>query len=154
VIFCTTSTLFDALEQHSVCCSVRKKCEIVLNDENVVSSFRAVMPNVRHIPYVDAVLLGAPIGNESSRDTVLHSKLTIFQRLASRLKTLNAQDALFLLRNCFGMLNCFLSVWLAQLVKSLASSCVCSLMRVHAGVPWFNSRYRLGQPSLPSFRGR
>jgi hypothetical protein len=35
-----------------------------------------------------------------------------------------------------------LAVWLAQLVKSLASSCVCSLMRVHAGGPWFNSRYR------------
>jgi hypothetical protein len=52
------------------------------------------MPNILHIPCNDAELLGAPIGDESSTDTVLHSKLTNFQRLTSRLKTLNAQDAL------------------------------------------------------------
>ena len=61
------------------------------------------MPNILHIPCNDAVLLGAPIGDESAIDTMLHSKLAVFQRLASRLKTLNAQDALFLLKNCFGM---------------------------------------------------
>ena len=79
------------------------KCEIVTNDDSVVSSFRTVMPNILHIPCKDAVLLGAPIGNESAIDTMLQSKLAVFQRLANRLKTLNAQDALFLLKNCFGM---------------------------------------------------
>jgi hypothetical protein len=39
------------------------KCEIVINDNGVVSSFRVVMPNILHIPYNDAVLLGAPIIN-------------------------------------------------------------------------------------------
>jgi hypothetical protein len=33
------------------------------------------------------------------------------------------------------------AVWLAQLVKSLVSSCVCSLICVQAGGPRFNSRY-------------
>ena len=79
------------------------KCEIITNDDNVVSSIQAIMPNILHVPCNEAVLLGAPIGDESAVNTVLHSKLAIFQRLASRLTTLNAQDALFLLKNCFGM---------------------------------------------------
>jgi hypothetical protein len=61
------------------------KCEIVNNDDGVVSSFRAVMPNIQHILCNDEVLLGAPNGDQSSTDTVLHSKLTNFQRLGSRL---------------------------------------------------------------------
>jgi len=79
------------------------KCEIITNDDIVVSSIQAIMPNIMRVPCNDAVLLGAPIGDETAVDTVLNSKLAIFQRLASRLTTLNAQDALFLLKNCFGM---------------------------------------------------
>ena len=75
------------------------KCEIVTNDDSVVSSFRTVMPNILHTRGNDAVLLGAPIGDQSAIDNVLQSKLTVFQRFASRLTTLNAQDALFLLKN-------------------------------------------------------
>jgi len=77
------------------------KCEIVTSDNGVVSSLRTVLPNIRHVPCGEAVLLGAPIGDQSAVDTVLNSKLTAFQLLASRLMKLNAQDALFLLRNCF-----------------------------------------------------
>ena len=79
------------------------KCEIVTDDEDVTSRFRAVMPSIRHSSCSDATLLGAPIGDISSIDTVLTNKLTDFQRLASRLTTLGAHDALFLLKNCFGM---------------------------------------------------
>ena len=61
------------------------------------------MPNIRHSSCNDAILLGAPIGDISAIDTVLSNKLTDFQRLASRLTTLGAHDALFLLKNCFGM---------------------------------------------------
>jgi hypothetical protein len=82
------------------------KCEIVTNDDVVVSMFRAVMTHILHIPCSDAVLLGTPIGDESSIDPMLHSKLTNFQRLDSRLETLNAQDALFLLRNSVGFTPC------------------------------------------------
>ena len=79
------------------------KCEIVTNDEDVTSRFRAVIPNIRHSSCSDAILLGAPIGDISAIDTVLTNKLTDFQRLASRLTTLGAHDALFLSKNCFGM---------------------------------------------------
>jgi hypothetical protein len=48
------------------------KYEIVTNDGSVVSSFRAVITNILHIPRNDAVLLNAPIGDELSIDTVLH----------------------------------------------------------------------------------
>ena len=48
------------------------------------------------------MLLGAPIG-ELSVDTILGSKLTNFKILANRLTTMNAHDALFLLKNCFSM---------------------------------------------------
>ena len=60
------------------------------------------MPSIRHIPCSEAVLLGAPIG-ELSVDTILGSKLTNFKLLANRLTTMNAHDALFLLKNCFSM---------------------------------------------------
>ena len=77
------------------------KCEIITNDDNVVASFRAAMPNIRHIPSDDAIMLGAPVGSESSVDMVLNDKLAAFRLLASRLTSLQAQDALFLLKNCF-----------------------------------------------------
>ena len=77
------------------------KCEIITGDDSVVQSIRAVLPNIRHIPCAEAVLLGAPIGDETSVDTVLSSKLVVFRRLASRLTTLHAHDALYLLKNCF-----------------------------------------------------
>jgi hypothetical protein len=79
------------------------KCEIVSDDVSVVASVKAVMPNIRHIPSNEAVLLGAPVGDDKSVDTVLSSKLTTFRLLASRLTTLNAHDALFLLKNCFSI---------------------------------------------------
>ena len=59
--------------------------------------------SIRHSSCSGAILLGAPIGDISAIDTVLTNKLTDFQRLASRLTTLGAHDALFLLQNCFGM---------------------------------------------------
>jgi hypothetical protein len=42
------------------------KCEIVKNDDGLVNSFRAVIPNIQHIPCNDALLLSATIGDESS----------------------------------------------------------------------------------------
>ena len=46
------------------------KCEIITDDESVVAVIRSVLPNVRHIPCRDAVLLGVPVGDESSVDMV------------------------------------------------------------------------------------
>ena len=78
-----------------------QKCEIVTNDDVVAAQMKSVMPNIRHVPCGDAMLLGSPIGVDSTIDTSLNSKLVVFQRLADRLKLLNAHDALFLLKNCF-----------------------------------------------------
>jgi len=94
------------------------KCEIVTDDASVVASIRAVLPTVRHVPCRDAVLLGAPVGDESSVDTVLNSKLTEFRRLASRLTTLAAHDALFLLKNCFSIPKLLYTLRCAACYKS------------------------------------
>ena len=77
------------------------KCEIITNDVNVVESLRNVMPNIRHIRCCEAELLGVPIGDKPGVDSVLLNKLAVFQRLATRLTSLCAHDALFLLKNCF-----------------------------------------------------
>ena len=55
------------------------------------------MPNIRHVSCGNAVLLDAPFGDETVVDIVLNSKLTTFRLLASRLTTLSAHDAFFLL---------------------------------------------------------
>jgi len=45
------------------------KCESIINDNKVVSSIQTIMPNIVHIPCNDAVLLGAPFGDETAVDT-------------------------------------------------------------------------------------
>ena len=54
------------------------KCEIVTDDVSVVASMKAVMPNIRHIASGEAVLLGAPVGDETAVDSDLSSKLAVF----------------------------------------------------------------------------
>ena len=80
-----------------------EKCEIVTDDVDVVTSTKAVLLNIRHIPCGEAMLLGAPVGDETAVDSILSSKLAVFRRLASRLTSLNAHDELFLLKNCFSI---------------------------------------------------
>jgi hypothetical protein len=79
------------------------KCEIVTDDNSVAADIGTVLPSVRHVPRHEAVLLGAPVVDETSVETLRHSKLVEFRRLAGHLITLNAYDALFLLKNCFGL---------------------------------------------------
>ena len=95
------------------------KCEIVTADDSVAVSIRAVLPNVRHVPCREALLLGAPVGDATSVDAVLDNKLTVFRRLASRLTTLNAQDALFLLKNCFSTPKLLYTLRCAACYKSV-----------------------------------
>jgi hypothetical protein len=79
------------------------KTEIVTNDASVAKSIRSVTPNVRQVMCGDAMLLGAPIGDDSTVDNALNQKLREFQCLSSRLTSLSAHDALFLLKNCFSL---------------------------------------------------
>jgi hypothetical protein len=67
----------------------------------VAANVRVILPNIQHIPCGEALLLGAPVGDEKSVDAVLNGKLVVRKCLASRLMSLNAQDALFLLKKCF-----------------------------------------------------
>jgi hypothetical protein len=94
------------------------KCEIITADNNVAASIRVVLPKVRHVPCREALLLGAPVGDATAVDTVLNDKLIIFRRLASRLTTLNAQDALFLLKNCFSTPKLLYTLRCAACIKA------------------------------------
>jgi len=73
---------------------------------------KAIMSNIRHIPCSEAILLGAPV------DKVLSSTLAVFRLLASRLTSLNAHEALFLLENCFSIPKLLYSLRCASCFKS------------------------------------
>ena len=76
------------------------KCEIVTDDADVVASLKAVVPSIRHIPCHEAVLsLQSATKQLSTQSSAV--QLAVFRRLAGRLTSSNAHDALFLLKNCF-----------------------------------------------------
>ena len=76
------------------------------------------MPNIQHIPCCKATLLGAPGSDETAIDTVLSSKLAVFRLLVSRLTSLNAHDALFLLKNYISIPKLLYSLCCAICYKS------------------------------------
>jgi hypothetical protein len=80
-----------------------QKCELVTDDSDVIAQFRTTAPAILHIRPAQATLPGAPVGATAEIDVVLTKKIDEFQRLASRLKTLSAHDAFFLLKNCFSL---------------------------------------------------
>jgi hypothetical protein len=79
------------------------KCEIITDDLEVAARIQEVMPNIRRVQRREATLLGTSVataGDETTSDNILIFKLMEFERLAERLSSLNAHDALFLLKNC------------------------------------------------------
>ena len=99
------------------------KCELIIDDEFVLEKFRTVAPDISHVLPSDAVLLGAPIGGESSMDKVLLIRLNELRRLSDRIQFLDTHDALFLLKNCFAIPKlmytlrgspCFSNNWLKE----------------------------------------
>ncbi len=46
------------------------KCEIFSDDESVAARLRAIIPEVRHVPCSEALMLGSPIGNDSTINNV------------------------------------------------------------------------------------
>ena len=91
----------------------------VTNDVSVVDSLKVAKPDIRHVSCGNAVLLGVPIGDEAVVDIVLNSKLTTFRLLASRLTTLSAHDALFLLKY----------------VEAAVHAALCAVLQEHRPVP-------------------
>jgi Reverse transcriptase (RNA-dependent DNA polymerase) len=78
-----------------------QKCELITDDQDVISKFKARVSTITVVGTSQAMLLGAPISD--GIDAILTKKLIEFQRLAIRLKRLNAHDAFYLLKNCFSL---------------------------------------------------
>lgn len=84
------------------------KCELFLinpqSEEcfNALTSFREVTDGIKLVEKKDLTLLGAPIFPEAI-DDVLEAKLENLKLMSQRLKQIDNHQALFLLRNCFGM---------------------------------------------------
>ena len=79
------------------------KCELILEDPDVISKFRIFAPSIMHVRFHQAMLLGAPIGDDDEVNEIISVKIEEFQRLANRPKQLSAHDAFFLLKNCFSL---------------------------------------------------
>jgi hypothetical protein len=77
------------------------KCEIITDDLAIVHQVRQLLPDVIHIPSVNATLLGAPIGGSDITDTFLLTKVDELTRISERLKLLSMHDSFYLLKNCF-----------------------------------------------------
>ena len=92
------------------------KCELFLIKPqsedciNALSSFREISEEMKLVEKENLTLLGAPIFPEAI-DNVLEAKLENLKLMPSRLTQIDNHQALFLLRNCFGMpkLTYFLS---------------------------------------------
>jgi hypothetical protein len=110
------------------------KDEIVTGNDSVTANVRVVLANITHIPCGEALLLGAPVGDEKSVDTVLNGKPAVFKRLVSRLLSLNAQDALFLLKNCFSTPKLLFTICVVRrstgvlscLIATASFNCTCT----------------------------
>ena len=68
--------------------------------KSVLDKFRSVTPKIKLIPQENMSLLGSPI-NANATERILSDKLQELIVMTTRLKELDAHDALFLLKNCF-----------------------------------------------------
>ena len=69
---------------------------------DVVDTIKQMLPSVRVVQEQDLILLGAPI-LAPAVEAVLLSKLEDLKRMTKRLSSIDAHDALFLLKNCFSL---------------------------------------------------
>ena len=115
------------------------KCEIITDEDAVITRFKTIAPDIKHVTSASAMLLGAPIGGRQSVDEVLSDKLLQLRRLSDRLSLLNAHDALFLLKNCFAIPKltytlrsapCFKHVQLLSDYDSVLRSSVQSILNI------------------------
>ena len=68
----------------------------------ILDQIKRNMPNIKTMHRNDLLLLGAPIYEEAA-DNVLLEKLEDLRRMGERLDFIDAQDAVFLLRNCYAI---------------------------------------------------
>ena len=84
-------------------------------------------PSICHVSWLQATLLGSPIGGQECIDHIIAEKIDMLERMGNRLHALSSHDAL-LLRHSFGIPKvlyvlhtapCFLSPELARFDESL-----------------------------------
>ena len=78
------------------------KCEIMMDDFSLIDSMEVFREFIR-IPKEEMTLLGALILQGPALDKALKTKVEDLDRAVSRLKLLNAHDALELLKNSLSM---------------------------------------------------
>jgi hypothetical protein len=79
------------------------KSEIISIDEPSKASILSLSPNFTVVDPAKVTLLGSPIGGEESLHVVWESKIEQLETLGSRLKLLQAHDALCLLQNALAI---------------------------------------------------
>ena len=84
------------------------KCEIILlnhtsvEEEETLSGFRDLLPNIRLLREQEFQLLGSPL-TMAAADPILQKKQDELKNMAERLKIIDAHEALVLLKNCFAI---------------------------------------------------
>jgi hypothetical protein len=79
------------------------KSEMICIDDKTQSSMLESSPTIIVVKPSNATLLGSPIGDVPSINTILQSKIDQLQLLGSRLQHLHSHDALCILRNAFSL---------------------------------------------------
>lgn len=77
------------------------KCEIICADVTTESSMLTEFPSLLSTSPYNASLLGSPIGDLSSINSVLESKIQCLTTIGNRLEAIQTHDALVLLRHAF-----------------------------------------------------
>ena len=76
-----------------------QKSEFICPDPGVCGLAASKIPGITFTPVKGALLLGAPIGSQSSVDQSLCQKLTTLTSMCDQISNFHPQDALLLLRN-------------------------------------------------------
>jgi hypothetical protein len=134
------------------------KCElwvIGVDEQVVVDSISELLPGIRIRALEDCMLLGAPLTPEAIPSAFME-KIEEVKRLTSRLPSLQAHSALFLLKNCFSIpklvyiLRCCPS-WKVQHLLNEFDKVTRSALEIITNVSISDSTW--AQASLPVSRG-
>lgn len=86
----------------------QRKCELIILNHTRQEAirteelFRGLLPEVKVVPRSEALLLGAPLSEESVSMAVLEKRRDL-ERLVSRLRLLENHQAFAMLKNCFSL---------------------------------------------------
>ena len=134
----------------------RSKSELLCEDPTTRDQLLKVVPGLQVIGMDQVEILGSPVGSMTSVDVVINEKIRLLELLGERLRLLQAQDALLLLRHSLAILKvlhvlrsspCFASTLLSDfddLLRDILSDVI--NVRLELGPAWL-------QASLPVHAG-